>query len=166
MRKKIINKVLMFLERKSIKYVEITYFIFALTTLISNKMGNKLFYNFFTKTYQNFLDKQNSELITIATVFIGIYFSIYTILMSASEDSAYGKISPYNKVFFIRILNQGFFTSFSYVIFSLISSYLAIFFPLTTNLVMLGLLISFLYTALIFGIDIKFLIKSDIMKNL
>lgn len=121
---------------------------------------------FFVKKFNAYLYNNNSELITIATIFIGIYFSIYTILMSSNEESAFGRLSKRNKVSLIKILNEGFISSFLYVIISLFFTLIYSFSPLFISLIMLGLLILFFYSALVFGLDIYILIKADIEKKI
>lgn len=157
------NKLLLFFERKSIKYVKIIYIIFMLFVIIGSRFSYFSNYNdFFIKKFNLYLSQSNSELITIATIFIGIYFSVYTILMSSNMESAFGRLSKRNKVSLIKILNEGFISSFLYVIISLFFPVIYNYFPLVSSLTMLGLLILFFYSALVFGLDIFILIKSDI----
>lgn len=157
------NKLLLFFERKSIKYVKIIYITFMVLVIIGNHFSSvSVFNNLFIKQFNSYLSQSNPELITIATIFIGIYFSVYTILMSSNTESAFGRLSKRNKVSLIKILNEGFISSFLYVIISLFFSVIYNYFPLISSLIMLGLLILFFYSALVFGLDIFILIKSDI----
>lgn len=157
------NKILLFIERKSITIVEFLCFFSAILLLILLK-DHQL--NQIIRWYNNFLTSYNSELITIATIFIGIHFTVYTLLMSASSSSTYSNLSSSNKSALLRVLNHSFLTSFIYVIYSLVHKYMITFMPVISTLIMLGLLIVLIYSSFIFGVFMYRIIKNDILNEI
>lgn len=108
--------------------------------------------------------KENSNFITISTVLIGIYFSLYTYILSADSNSFFSKIKDekeYKKL--IRMINSGFFSSMITVLLSFVgidlfnklgSMYILILFILFV--VIFGSLIEIgIYYALIFRNDFR-----------
>lgn len=161
-----LNKIIIFIERKSIIYLRYLYILFMIVTLLINQYTTFNFIKiFFLETFANYISINNSEVITIATIFIGIYFSVYTILMSSNNGSAFSRLSKRNKISLVNILNEGFLNSFAYVILSLLLSTTNNFLPLFFSMLRFGLLIAFLYSALVFGVDMFILIRADIKKN-
>ncbi|WP_407144248.1 hypothetical protein [Marinilactibacillus psychrotolerans] len=164
---KLLENIIIFIERKSIKYLRYLYVLFMIVVLLINKFSSiNIISEFFLKDFSSYIITNNSEIITIATIFIGIYFTVYTILMSMDNGSAFSRLRPRNKISLVYILNEGFFNSFVYVILSLLFSTMNGFFPLLFNMVRFGLLISFMYSALVFGVDMFVLIRKDIQKNI
>ena len=67
--------------------------------------------------YKNaYLD--NTNLVTISTVFIGIYFSLYGFLLSSGTSSLVSKLKLKEYKRLVSIVNRGFLSSFIIVIFS------------------------------------------------
>lgn len=136
------------------------------TLLINQYTSFNFINNFFLETFAYYISVNNSEIITIATIFIGIYFSVYTILMSSNNESAFSRLRKRNKISLVNILNEGFLNSFAYVILSLLLSTTNNFLPLFFFMLRFGLLVAFLYSALIFGVDMFILIREDIKKSI
>lgn len=157
------NVIFLFIERKSIIYVEVLYCILVLIFLINSDSSLR---KSFVSWYDKFLAVYNSELVTIATVLIGIHFTVYTLLMSASSSSTYSKLSANNKKTLLKILNHSFVFSFLYVIYSLTHKSFSNLFPLGSTLIILGILIIMLYSSFIFGITIYRIIKNDILNEI
>lgn len=163
----LLNRIIIFIERKSIIYLRYMYILFMIIALLIDQYTSLDVINiFFLQTFENYISYNNSEIITIATIFIGIYFSVYTILMSSNSDSAFSRLSKRNKISLINILNEGFLNSFAYVILSLLLSTVNDYLPFFFSMLRFGLLIAFLYSALIFGVDIFILMREDIKKNI
>lgn len=164
---KFVQKILIFFERKSIFTLFFVYLVFAIILLISDLLFNiDSPFHKFINDFGAYLTKNNSDLITIATVFIGIYFTIYTLLISFDKDYSFNKLSYKNKKTLIKIMNWGFLSSFSYVIYSLIYSHIYFENPLLASLIIIGILLLFLYSALVFGVVIYILARIDIEKIL
>lgn len=64
----------------------------------------------------------NGNLVTIVTVLIGIYFSLYTYLLSADSNSFLSKIRDKNEFNrFVRMINRGFVSSMIMVLLSFLN---------------------------------------------
>lgn len=163
MNRRTMNRFFLWIERKSIPFIEILYLVIV---GIIGIFIDKSSINNFVKSYSIFLDNYNSELITIATVFIGIHFTVYTLLMSASSSSTYSKLNTKNKQSLLKILNHSFGSSFMYVLYSLAHKELSKIFPIFSTFVMLGLLVVVFYSSFIFGITIYRIIKNDISNEI
>ena len=83
--------------------------------LMSLLLGNysDLYCWFFKNAYTD-----NTNLVTISTVFIGIYFSLYGFLLSSDTNSVVTKLKLKEYKRLVSIINRGFLSSFIIVIFS------------------------------------------------
>lgn len=90
-------------------------FIILLIILISLFLGNysDLYDWFYTNAYTD-----NTNLVTISTVFIAIYFSLYGFLLSSDTNSLVSKLKLKEYKRLVSIVNRGFLSSFIIVIFS------------------------------------------------
>ena len=103
-----------------LKFID-KYFWWSLSTIIvlivavSLFLGNylELYYWFYKNAYTN-----NANLVTISTVFIGIYFSLYGFLLSSNTNSLISKLKSKEYKRLVSIVNRGFLSSFIIVIFS------------------------------------------------
>lgn len=68
---------------------------------------------FYTNAYTD-----NTNLVTISTVFIAIYFSLYGFLLSSDTNSLVSKLKLKEYKRLVSIVNRGFLSSFIIVIFS------------------------------------------------
>lgn len=107
---------------KIIKFVE-KYFLCNVTIL--NLSIFLICYLFFKDTFDklvkwiiNITYVHDGNLITISTVFIGIYFTLYTYLLSVSSDSILAKIELKEFKRLARMINIGFVSSLSVVLLS------------------------------------------------
>lgn len=162
-----LNKLLLFFENKSIKAVTASYVISFLIIYLMKRLAKmEYLYGLLVNDFGKYLTENNSNYITIATVFVGIYFTIYTLLMTVNKGASYDRLDKNNKLTLLRILNSGFGSSFFYV---LVSLFYVEFYSLNkclASFLMIGLMIRFLYSAFVFAIVIFFMIKSDIESTL
>lgn len=108
------------------------------------------------------LTMSDSSLVTVATVFIGIYFTIYTMLISIQSDSVLANLEKTDFKKILRILTVGFVSSFIYTFYS-------IFFQLSynsskvlTSFAVLFLALIFLISAFQFGTLLTLILTQDI----
>lgn len=161
-----IQKCLIFFENTSIKILILLYILFSVSTIILNNYFDTSFlYELVVTKFGYYLITNNSNLVTIATVLVGIYFTIYIFIMSAPESSVYQNLSPESKTTLVKILNWGFFTSFSFVLTSLFYEVIYNNYETTASYFMLGLTVLYLYAAFVFGTVIFFMIRIDIEKT-
>jgi len=85
--------------------------VISISLLLGNYSG---LYSWFYKNAH--LD--NTNLVTISTVFIGIYFSLYGFLLSSDTNSIVSKLKLKEYKRLVSIVNRGFLSSFIIVIFS------------------------------------------------
>lgn len=109
-----------------------------------------------------YLMTEDSSIVTVATVFIGIYFSIYTMFTSIQTDSVMSNLGRENFQKLLNILGIGFLSSFAYTLFSIffITAYESI--PEISVFIVLLLLIIFMISAFQFGVIIYIILKKDI----
>ena len=68
---------------------------------------------------------KNDNIITVATVLIGIYFSLYSFVLGADSNSFFGKLKDKDELkFLIRMINLGFFSSSLFTLLSLLNDLL------------------------------------------
>lgn len=68
---------------------------------------------------------KNDNIITVATVLIGIYFSLYSFVLGADSNSFFGKLKDKDDLkFLIRMINLGFFSSSLFTLLSLLNDLL------------------------------------------
>ncbi|MEX2804701.1 hypothetical protein AB3329_06250 [Streptococcus sp. H31] len=109
------SKLIRFIDRFFWLIIILSITVTILFFKISNSFNN--FYQWFKDiSYTN-----NSNLVTISTVFIGIYFSLYTFLTSANVDSFLTNFSLKDFKKLIRMINHGFLSSFSIVLLSFVN---------------------------------------------
>jgi hypothetical protein len=108
-------------------------------------------------------------LVTVAAVFIGIYFTVFSILGSIKVDSTLAKISKNNFNKLVSFLKNAFLCAFSYLLFTILYPWLLVKFndypEHLVNLFLIILFLSMFLTALKVGIALIVVFKRD-LKNL
>lgn len=136
--------------------------IIVLIVAVSLFLGNYLeLYDWFYKNA--YLD--NTNLVTISTVFIGIYFSLYGFFTSADTNSFIAKLKLKEYKRLISIINRGFISSFTIVLFSFLNEIL---YHLLDRVYILFLLLVFVLligSALQIAIYFSLLLRNDINKK-
>lgn len=158
------NKINLFIQDNILVICVLLYVIVFIGLILGkeripvvNEIANYIF-NDITK----YLATNDSAMVTVATVFIGIYFSVYTILTNISLDSAFAKLSYHNKQLLLKILNIGFISSFMYTLSSIFFPSLYSYSKCLSSFIILGLLLIIFISALEFGFFISIIIKKDI----
>ncbi|MDY5175323.1 hypothetical protein SM192_01215 [Lactococcus lactis] len=117
----------------------------------------------------------NGNLITISTVLIGIYFSLYTYILSADLNSFFSRLNLKEFRYLIWMITIGFVSSMSIVLLSFINDFLyeafgvafIIFLYILFVLIFGSLILISIYYALIFKRDLDSRYKSfEESKNL
>ena len=103
-----------------LKFID-KYFWWSLSTIIVLIVAVSLFLGNYLELYDWFYKNaytNNTNLVTISTVFIGIYFSLYSFLLSSNTNSLISKLKFKEYKRLVSIVNRGFISSFIIVIFS------------------------------------------------
>ncbi|MGD6964449.1 hypothetical protein ACQCVB_19790 [Fictibacillus phosphorivorans] len=127
---------------------------------INSKYAFYDFYNYLTGPLKLSLTKKDGTLITIATVFIGIYFTVFTLLSSIKIDSTFAILTEKNFDKLLKFIRNAFIGSFVYLFYSLISS--SIESTWISSYITIILLLFMLLSALRFGIIIYFIFNRDV----
>lgn len=88
---------------------------------------------------------QNGNFITISTVLIGIYFSLYAYILSADSSSFFAKLNLKQFKRLIRMITNGFFSSMAIVLLSFVNDILY------SNFGVVYILLLYILFILIFG---------------
>ncbi|MEG0078818.1 MULTISPECIES: hypothetical protein [Enterococcus] len=118
--------------------------------------------NFLVYEMGSYLATEDNSLVTVATVFIGIYFTIYTMLTAIQSESVLANLKKADFKKILSILSVGFCSSFFYTLYS-------IFFKVSynaqkeiTSYLILLLALIFFISALQFGVLIALILRRDI----
>ena len=106
-----------------LKFID-KYFWWSLLTIIVLIVAMSLFFGNYLELYDWFYKNaytNNANLVTISTVFIGIYFSLYGFLLSSNTNSLISKLKLKEYKRLVSIVNRGFVSSFIIVIFSFLN---------------------------------------------
>lgn len=117
---------------------------------------------FFTTTLKETLEHKDSTLITIAAVFIGIYFTVFTLLSSIKVDSTFSILTKKNFESLLIYIRNAFIGSFIYLFYSLFSTSISNDWFFT--IIALTLLLYMLLSALRFGMIIYLIFSRDVKK--
>ncbi|UII56675.1 hypothetical protein LS684_04210 [Cytobacillus spongiae] len=109
--------------------------------------------------------ERDSTLITLAAVFIGIYFTAFTLLATISVKSAFSILKRKQFEALLKYTRNAFLVSFSYLLVSLLSPILKMVPWLYTSICIL-LLTYMLLSALRFGLLIYLILNRDIASYL
>lgn len=153
------NKIYLFMEEELIKIILLLVVVF---------LGIMKF--FFIEKYENifinqigkYLATENNSIITVATVFIGIYFTMYTIFTTIDKNSVLAALDKRQFSKLLEILGVGFFSSSFYVILGILSSWLYGLYPECTSIILILTVVSFFSSAFVLGVLLYFIIKMDI----
>lgn len=138
--------------------ISLTTLILLAVYIFSESVFNSLYCDIYI-----LLIEENNNIITVATVLIGIYFSLYSYILSADLNSFFGRLKEKDDLkFLIAMINLGFFSSFLFVISSLANNLL--FRLLQWGIVLiLGILVLIMLGTLIqIGVYYVFIIRNDI----
>lgn len=155
-------KILRFIERYSLSIIKYIFLSIVILVFFLELMDREVLpYSYFSKLNE-LNNEYSSGAITLATVFVGIYFSIYGMIISSPEKSTYQRLNSINKKALIKILNNSFFSSMILIILTFFQNILMDYLP-SSYLISIFLLYLFVfYSAILFGLVISILIKSDI----
>jgi len=159
------DKVYNFLE----KYLITSVISIIVTLLLINKY--LLQYNkgipeidyFVVGPLKDVLLSKDGTLITIAAVFIGMYFTVFSLLGSIKIDSTFSILTKENFYKLLKYIKNAFIGSFLYLFFSLFIPVIKSQDWLLSVLIII-LLLYMLLSALRFGIIIYLIFKKDISK--
>ena len=101
-----------------LKFID-KYFWWSLLSIIVLIVTMSLFLGNYSELYDWFYKNaytDNTNLVTISTVFIGIYFSLYGFLLSSDKNSLISKLKLKEYKRLVSIVNKGFLSSFIIVI--------------------------------------------------
>jgi hypothetical protein len=168
LREKVIHLLSKFVEDIILPFVLISFCaIFWCSYFYKDKYGfSAEIFKFFIDDLGYYLVFKDGSIVTVATVFIGIYFSIYTMLTSIQTDSVLSNLGRKNFKKLLSILGMGFISSFSYTLYSIffIKSYEIN--KQGTVFWLLLCLILFMTSAFQFGVIIYIILKRDIAKTI
>lgn len=160
------DKVYHFIEEYGITLILglllLTLILNKLLIVNNSKFGVPIFELYFTTTFKDTLQNKDSTLITIAAVFIGIYFTVFTLLSSIKVDSTFAILTKKNFVKLLKYIRNAFIGSFLYLLLSLFS-------PSETSdwafsILALALMLYMLLSALRFGTIIYLIFSKDVKK--
>jgi hypothetical protein len=122
------DKVLLYIEEKLIQHllaILITIYLINTLLIFFTKYGLEAINLFFTTDLLDFFIKKEGTLVNIAAIFIGIYFTVFTILGAVRNGSKLARLSQenFNKV--VLFIKNAFIGAFLYIFFTL-------FIPFTT----------------------------------
>lgn len=159
-----IEKTLVFLEKNLIRLILALLLLFLIINrfliLHYPSYSWAKFDNFFLEVLRPTLQSQDSTLITLAAIFIGIYFTVFTLLSSIKIDSTFSILTKRNFEQLLTYIRNAFIGSFLYLFFSLFSAIIVDEWFWT----MMGLifLLYMLFSALRFGIIIYLIFSRDV----
>lgn len=160
------DKTMDFLERYSIltliTFVTLILIINKLLLIFTKNMGWLSLDSFIVGPLKSTLQGKDGTLITIAAVFIGIYFTVFSLLSSIRIESTFAILTVKNFDKLLRFIKNAFIGSFIYLFFSLISPTLQGEWMLAVITIIL--LLYMLLSALRFGIIIYYIFKNDVRK--
>jgi|SRR5690625_445009 len=162
------DKVFLFLEERFIKILMLCFstLVLLFKVLASISYTNKSPFiirvdNFLVNDLTNAFIDRDSTLITLAAVFIGIYFTVYTLLATLSGKSSFSLLTKHHLNSLIKYIKNAFIASFAYLLVSLLSP-LLISYGWLYSAMCLVLLMYMLLSALRFGLLIYLILKNDV----
>ncbi|MDM5333398.1 hypothetical protein QUF56_09185 [Ureibacillus composti] len=161
---------------KSLVFFE-DYFITASITLLalflginhfliinSNPIGIPFIDTYFVDKFKNLLTSEDGTLISIASIFIGIYFTVFTLFSNIKVDSTFSILEQENFEKLLKYIRNAFIGAFIYLVFALFTSVDPKNPDFTLLVLTLILLLYMLLSALRFGIVIYIIFNTDIKK--
>lgn len=165
---KLIDKIYLFLENRFILIIMALLFLFVSTLKIISLLGYSeyvLFIHylnlFLINDFSEVLIESDSTLITLAAIFIGIYFTAFTLLATLSVKSALSRLEREQFTKLLSYIRNAFLASFAYVVFSLVANFI-FGYGWSYSVISLLLLTYMLLSALRFGLLIYIILNRDI----
>ncbi|HEL1759602.1 TPA: hypothetical protein TXU88_001540 [Streptococcus suis] len=144
------TKILKFIEKYFFWiFVVLALLFFSITYFFFRQLFDKVLCWIMEITYSN-----DSNLITISTVFIGIYFTLYTYLLSIDSNSILAKIELREFKKLARMINVGFISSLAVVLCSFLKTN-QIWYYLAISVLVFLLLISAIEIAIYYTLIFK-----------
>lgn len=160
-----LDKTLHFFEEQGIKLVIVPFLLVVILNKalihFESKYGFKELDSFFINTGETLI-KKDGTLITIAAVFIGIYFTVFTLLSSLRVESTFSILTEENFFKLLKYIRNAFIGSFLYLFYSLFSPLISIMW--IKILISMSLLLYMLFSALRFGAIIYVIFSRDVKK--
>ncbi|UOE96043.1 hypothetical protein [Alkalihalobacillus sp. LMS39] len=165
---KLIDKIYLFLENRFILIVMVLLFLFVSILKTISLLGysdNIVLISelnrFLIKDLSEALIESDGTLITLAAIFIGIYFTAFTLLATLSVKSALSRLEREQFTNLLRYIRNAFLASFAYVLFSLTAGFMFDY-GWYFSVISLLLLTYMLLSALRFGLLIYIILNRDI----
>ena len=160
------DRLVTFLEKRIITiFLSVLVFIFVLNkylVIFNNKFSIKQLDVFLSSTIQYILIENSGTLISIAAVFIGIYFTVFTILSGFKTESTFAVLDASKFSDLVKYVRNAFVGSFVYLFFSLVFTLQKDVWIVTLS--SLVLLIYMFLSAIRFAIMIYIILQHDINK--
>lgn len=159
------NKLIPFVEKWTISiFLAFIFLSFSINKvlLIKKNIGFIEFDNFLLIDLYESLLTNESTLTTISSVFIGIYFTILTLLSSVNPKSTFSMLTQHNYKGLVKYIRNAFLGSFIFLFFLLFSSLLSNKWLISLSYILLLLYV--LLSALRFAILIYLILQRDIDK--
>ncbi|PDY74465.1 MULTISPECIES: hypothetical protein [Bacillus cereus group] len=153
-------------------FIENHSVLLVMTLILICIIGNKILINLKTPISFETLDKyilndigdiltkKEGTLTTLAAVFIGIYFTVFSLLGSIKLESTFALLTQKNFKKLLKFIRNAFIGSFLYLFYSLFSKLISN--DWTSYVINLTLLLYMLLSALRFGIAIYLIFKKDL----
>lgn len=153
-------------------FIENHSVLLVMTLILICMIGNKILINLKTPISFETLDKyilndigdiltkKEGTLTTLAAVFIGIYFTVFSLLGSIKLESTFALLTQKNFKKLLKFIRNAFIGSFLYLFYSLFSKLISN--DWTSYVINLTLLLYMLLSALRFGIAIYLIFKKDL----
>lgn len=161
------EKTLKFLEDDLIKVICYGSFIITLTLQITTEFINVNWFEYVGGIVGRALTKNESTFLTISAIFIGIYFTVYTLLGSIKIESTFASIKKDNFIKLVKFIKYSFAGSFAYLFYTLFNSVATMLFVKAAPyfLIISGtLLLYMLLSALRLGIIVFLVYENDLKK--
>lgn len=160
---KILQYIFILVERILLILSIVLYsFVWIAALVLDHIFSNKYLIDFLTLKLGKYLAVTDASLVTVATVFIGIYFTIYTMLISIQSDSVLANLEKDDFKKILKILTIGFISSFVYTLYSVFFKISFENYPRTTTFFILFLALLFFISAFQFGVLLTLILRQDI----
>ncbi|MEC6748593.1 hypothetical protein VXN63_08535 [Marinilactibacillus sp. XAAS-LB27] len=143
------KKLIRFFEQNFLIIIFCVSFFLLLVLYLLQLFTSMNVFNDFVIGFESIAIIENGNLVTISTVIIGIYFSLYTYILSVDSDSFISNLKNYKEFSsLISMVNRGFVSSFSLVLLSFLNDWL---YGIMNNfyLVLIGILIIIIFGSLL-----------------
>ncbi|MBU8655585.1 hypothetical protein [Bacillus pumilus] len=153
----LLDRLVKFLEKWGIIII---LFIVTLILLFSLYFQRDLTLNIF----EFFLNEKEGAFLTIAGIFIGIYFAIFSFFIGIKPDSVMADLDDEDILTLVRFLRQSFVGSFAYIFLTLLNfPFLTGVFKICYYFILIDTLLYMLLSALKVGIYMYITFKRDVV---